>query len=99
MAEATQAYHNQAYWVTTVLARYKASSAFKAQWLAQGRRLAELTAGDVRVAADVYLNKHPELFEQAAESIERNRKLRKLAEREARERRAKLSSDAQRQTR
>jgi len=69
------------------LARHKACTAFKAQWLAQGRRLSELTAGGVRVAAEEYLNKHPELFEQAAESVRNNPKLRTLAEREARERR------------
>jgi len=48
------------------LARYKASTTVKAQRLASGRRLAELTAGDVRIAADEYLRAHPELIQQAA---------------------------------
>jgi len=107
MAEAQQRIHDALKRATAALdcptalmtlARHKACTAFKARWLAQGRKLAELTAGDVRIAAEEYLNKHPELFQQAAETIKRSRKLRKLAERETRERArcAKLSSDAQR---
>jgi hypothetical protein len=64
------------------LARHKACTAFKARWLAQGRKLRELTAADVWEGGEAYLAEHPELFEQAAETIERSPELRKLAERE-----------------
>jgi hypothetical protein len=80
MAEAAQAHHNHAYWVTTVLARQKASTAFKARWLAQGRRLTQLGRADIRKGAEAYLAEHPELFEQTAESVRNDPQSSKIVE-------------------
>jgi hypothetical protein len=78
-----------------VLARQQAQRLIKEQWLAEGRKLQSTTLAELREAADAYLARHPECFRAAAEMIERSPRLRKIAEREERDRlRAQLRTSA-----
>ena len=71
-----------------VIARYEARDAIKAALRAEGHRLSEYAAHDITVLAQAYLSEHPEVFNQAAEIVRNHLKLRTLAAREARKRKA-----------
>jgi hypothetical protein len=70
------------------LARYFAKRAVKAAWLRQGLKPQYLDACDLTTAARSYLSEHPELIEQAAETVRNDPRLRTLAERQACQRKA-----------
>jgi hypothetical protein len=57
------------------LARYRARQTIIEQWRAQGHKLSELSAAEVRERADIYLAFHPQLYDVAAEAIDRNPRL------------------------
>jgi hypothetical protein len=81
--------------VLCTLARQKAVKAIKRQLQARGIRLNDVTARDIHIWADAYLEVHrQELIEQAMEMVSSSRELRKLYEREQRQR-AKLNNSAQ----
>jgi hypothetical protein len=71
-----------------MLARYFAKRAVKAAWLKQGLRIWDYEASDLTKAAKSYLSEHPELIEQAAETVRNDPRLRTLAERQQRQRKA-----------
>jgi hypothetical protein len=84
--------------VLCTLARQKAIQAIKRQLQAGGIKLNTITARDIHIRADAYLEVHrKELIEQATEMVSKSQELRKLYEREQRQLRAKLSSAAQKQ--
>jgi hypothetical protein len=68
------------------LARYMARKAVKAAWLKAGIRIRDYEASDLTKAAKSYLSEHPELIEQAAETVRNDPRLRRLAERQPRQR-------------
>jgi hypothetical protein len=67
------------------LAHWLAKRAVKAAWLRQGLRIWDYEASDLNKAAKSYLSEHPELIEQAAETVRNDPRLRTLAERQARQ--------------
>jgi hypothetical protein len=70
------------------LARWMARKAVKAEWLKAGLRIWDYEASDLTKAAKAYLSEHPDLVEQAAETVRNDPRLRTLAERQARQRKA-----------
>jgi hypothetical protein len=70
------------------LARYFAKRAVKAAWVRQGLKPQYIDASDLTKAAKTYLSGHPELIEQAAETVRNDPRLRTLAERQQRQRKA-----------
>jgi hypothetical protein len=73
--------------VLCTLARQKAVKAVKHQLQARGIRLNDVAARDIHIWADAYLEVHrQELIEQAMEMVSSGRELRKLYEREHRQR-------------
>jgi hypothetical protein len=73
--------------VIMILARQAARKAVKRQFQAQGLKVSHMQARVIAAAANDYLRDHPELLEQAAETVRKVPQLRTLAEREERERR------------
>jgi hypothetical protein len=71
-----------------VLARYYAKREVQWRWRAQGIRIWDYEASNLAKAAKSYLSEHPELIEQAAETVRNDPRLRTLAEREQRQRKA-----------
>src|SRR5215510_12731615 len=71
------------------LAMFAAKKAVKQAIRDRGVRLANVELRAIVIAAEQFLNDHPELVDQAAETIRLSTELRTLAEREARERRRK----------
>jgi hypothetical protein len=69
-----------------ILARYYAKQAVKADWRKQGLKPQYIEPYELAKAAKSYLSEHPELIEQAAETVRNHPKLRTLAEREERQR-------------
>jgi hypothetical protein len=69
------------------VARLAAIKAVKREIKARGERLAYFDQRDILTAARQYLSDHPELIEEAAETVRKVPQFRTLAEREARERR------------
>jgi hypothetical protein len=74
--------------ITLTLARWLASKAVKARWAAFGLKVHHIEASELARAARTYLSEHPELIEQAAETVRNHPKFRTLAEREQRQRKA-----------
>jgi len=70
-----------------VLARSFAKREVKRHWHKQGIRWRDFEASDLAKAAKSYLSEHPELIEQAAETVRNDPQLRTLAERQERQRR------------
>jgi hypothetical protein len=70
------------------LARYYAKREVQWRWRAQGIRIWDYEASDLAKAAKSYLSEHPELIEQAAETVRNDPQLRTLAARQARQRKA-----------
>jgi hypothetical protein len=77
------------------LARYAAVTAVKQSIRDQGGKLAHFEQRMIVSAVNDYLVDHPELIEDAAETVRKVPQLGKLAEGEERQRRANLSSAAQ----
>jgi hypothetical protein len=77
------------------LARHAAVKAVKRSIRDQGGKLAHFEHRIIVSAANDYLLDHPELIEEATETVRKVPQLRKLAEGEERKRRASLSSAAQ----
>ena len=75
-------------------ARHTAFNIIKRKLKAQGVKLASIERSTITAAANEYLQQHPELIEQAAETIRSYPPLRKLAEREAKERARKAIKEA-----
>ena len=71
--------------VIITLARYRARQAVKQQLWDRGIKLSSVTARDVVEAAEVYIEQHPELLADAAETVRNNPQLRTLVERQARQ--------------
>src|SRR5262245_59686223 len=73
---------------TTILAMATrwARETLTAEIRSRGVRVTTYRASDITFMADEWLEDHPELIERAAETIQRSPFLRKLAEREARDR-------------
>jgi hypothetical protein len=71
---------------TIILARQLAKREVKRHWHRQGIRWRDFEASELAEAAKSYLNKHPELIEQAAETVRNDPQLRTLAERQERQR-------------
>jgi hypothetical protein len=69
------------------LARYMARKAVKTEWLT-GLRIWDYEASELVKVAKSYLSEHPDLIEQAAETVRNDPRLRTLAERQARQRKA-----------
>jgi hypothetical protein len=69
------------------LARHAAIKAVKRDIQAQGVRVASVEQRVIVAAASAYLREHPELIEEAAETVRKVPQLRTLAEREERQRR------------
>jgi hypothetical protein len=70
-----------------ILARLLAMKIVKGRWLDQGFKLQQITVADIASAAEVWFGQHrAELIEQAAGMVRSNPRLRKLAEREERDR-------------
>ena len=65
-----------------VRAKLAATKAVKRELQAQGVKLAYIKRATIDVAAKTYLREHPELIEEAAQSIRSYPPLLKLAERE-----------------
>ena len=83
--------------VLCTLARQRAVNVIKRQLQAQGIRLNDVTVRDIHIWADAYLEVHrQELIEQAMEMVSSSPELRKLYEREQRQR-AKLRTNAQKE--
>ena len=70
-------------------ARHTAFNIVKLKLIAEGVKPASMPRSTITAAANDYLRQHPELIEEAAESVRNYSGLRTLAEREARERRRK----------
>jgi hypothetical protein len=70
-----------------VLARQAAMRAVKRKLVASGLKVRQFEQKAIVSAAEDYLSDHPELIEQAAETVRSHPKIRTLAEREARDRR------------
>lgn len=73
--------------VIKTLARYMAIRAAKRELQRQGRIRSHIEPWIIAKAADDYLRSHPELLEEAAETVRNHPKLRTLAERYERKRR------------
>jgi hypothetical protein len=73
---------------TVMVVRLAAIKAVKRDMQAQGLRPAHVEQQVIVSAAATYLREHPELLEQAAETVQRNLELQTLAEREERRRNA-----------
>jgi hypothetical protein len=71
-------------WPTIVIARQIATRRVKADLAAQGIKLREVKALDIKRWAEAYLNQHPELVTEADDVIEACPELKKIAERERR---------------
>ena len=71
------------------LALFAAKKAVKQDIRDRGEKLVYIDQSDILTAAHQYLGEHPELVEEAAETVRLVPQLRTLAEREARERRRK----------
>jgi hypothetical protein len=71
------------------LAKLGAIKAVKRDIKARGEKLAYFDQSDIVTTARQYLSNHPELIEEAAETVQNVSQLRTLALREARERRRK----------
>jgi hypothetical protein len=69
------------------LARRSAIKAVERDIRAQGLRVMSVERRVILAAADAYLREHPELIEEAAETVRKVPQLRTLAEREERQRR------------
>lgn len=72
--------------IIKVLAQQAARKAVKRQYQAQGLKVSHIPAKEITEAANDYLRDHPDLFEQAAETVRKVPQLRTLAEREERRR-------------
>jgi hypothetical protein len=72
--------------VARALAHHLARRAVERRLRAQGLRVSHIPYADISAQARDYLAAHPELVDQAAETVRNNPKLRTLAEREERER-------------
>jgi hypothetical protein len=83
---------------TIVIAKQIATRRVKAELAAQGIKLRDVTALDIKRWAEAYLNQHSELLAEAGAIIEACPELRKMAERE-RKRLAKTTSVAGREPR
>jgi hypothetical protein len=70
--------------VVMCLARFHAKRIVTQDWRDQGRKLSEIEARDLTSFANSYLEAHPELIEQAAETVRNDPKLRTLVERQER---------------
>jgi hypothetical protein len=66
-------------------ARLTAFNIVKVKLITQGVKPSSIPRSTITAAANDYLRSHPELIDQAAESIQKYPPLRMLAEREARE--------------
>ena len=55
---------------TTMLARFNATRAAKAQWRSQGRKLSDLSGSDIRSLANRWLLVHPEMVAEAKATVE-----------------------------
>jgi hypothetical protein len=71
-------------WPTIIIARQIATKRVKAQLAAQGIKLRQVKALDIKRCAEAYLNQHAELLAEADEVIEACPELKKIAERERR---------------
>jgi hypothetical protein len=72
---------------TIILARRSAIKAVERDIRAQGLRVTSVERRFILAAANSYLSEHPELIEEAAETVRKVPQLRTLAEREERQRR------------
>ena len=77
------------------LAKLEARKAVKAEMLAHGIKLRDISLAQLSRATRLWMLTHPECFQLAAESVRNSPRLRALAEREACQR-AKLLTDARR---
>ena len=68
------------------LAKLAAIKAVKREYQAQGKRVVHIERCVIDAAAMVYLREHPELIEEAAETVRKVPQLRTLSDREDRER-------------
>jgi hypothetical protein len=71
---------------TIIWAHWLAKREVKRLWHSQGLRWQYIEASDLARAAQSYLSEHPELIEQAAETVRNDPRLRTLAERQERQR-------------
>lgn len=69
-----------------VLAREAARKAVKRQLQAQGIKLARFTGREISRMAEAYLDDHPELIAEAAETVRKSPHFRTLVQREERRR-------------
>ena len=69
-------------WPTIIIARQIATKRVKAELAAQGIKLRQVKALDIKRWADAYLNRHAELLAKAEAKINTSPELRKLAERQ-----------------
>jgi hypothetical protein len=67
--------------VVMCLALFHAKNIVKQDWRDQGEKLSEIEARDLTSFANAYLAGHPELIEQAAETVRTDPKFRTLLER------------------
>jgi Copper resistance protein ScsC N-terminal domain len=72
---------------TMTLAKFAAIKAVKREIQARGLRVSSVAQRVIVAAARDYLRDHPELIEEAAETVRKVPQLRTLAEREERQRR------------
>ena len=72
--------------IAYALARYRARRIVESELRSQGIRVSYVPPRDIIAQAMEYLRNHPELLDQATESVRNDPKLRKIAEREERER-------------
>jgi hypothetical protein len=68
------------------LARYRACKAVERELQAQGLKIAHVERRIIVAAANAYLAEHPELIEEAAETVRNHPRLRTLAEQDERRR-------------
>jgi hypothetical protein len=69
-------------WPTIIIARQIATKRVKAELAAQGIKLRQVKALDIKRWADVYLDQHAELLAEAEAIIEVCPELKKIAERQ-----------------
>ena len=72
--------------VVMTVAKLAAIKAIKCEMQAHGLKPAHIERSIIVSAASIYLNDHPQLIEQAAETVRKVPQLRTLAEREERRR-------------
>src|SRR5262249_49742145 len=70
--------------IVITFARFKARQIIERDWRDEGHKLASIELRDLKAFAIAYVDGHPELVEQAIESVRTNPKLRTLAERHER---------------